>query len=159
MTSQLVRQMVGLVLVSVCCGVVANSVGPVRIPWRQEWSDQVGKKAEELGLQTTSLDEAKRYLDDGAHFIFDARSPADYEAGHLPGAMLLYSEEFDKYFTDYALMLTPEQPVLVYCSGKACDESLLVSEMLSEQGFTNVTVFVGGMAEWLDAGFPTERGL
>ena len=57
------------------------------------------------------------------------------------------------------MMLTPEQPILVYCSGQACDESLLVSSNLLEQGFTNVSLFAGGMEEWLAAGHDLEGGL
>lgn len=156
---QVVIQMLVLMLVSILCGAFANTFGPKRIPWQQAWSGQVGSQAEALGIRTATVDDAKRILDEGIHFIFDARPPVDFETGHIPGAMLLYSEEFDTYFPDYAMMLTPEQPVMVYCSGYACDESLLVSEMLFEQGFTNLVLFAGGMAEWNEAGYATERGL
>ena len=156
---RLMLQMAGLVVVSAACGAIANSFGPKRIPWQQAWSEKVAGAAEEIGIRTATLEDAQRILDEGMHFIFDARSPTDFEAGHLPGAMLFYSEEMDTYFPEYAMMLTPEQGVMVYCSGKACDESLLVSKMLFEQGFTNVHLFAGGMEEWTAAGLPTERGL
>jgi len=154
-----VKNTLVLIGISILCGVLANTFGPKQIPWQQAWSNQVSSQAEELGIRSATVEDAKRILDEGVHFIFDARPPVDFESGHIPGAMLLYSEDFNTYFMDYAMMLTPEQPVMVYCSGYACDESLLVSEMLFEQGFTNLVLFAGGMAEWNAAGYETERGL
>jgi len=59
-------------------------------------------------------------------------------------------------FQDVMILLTPDTPILTYCSGEECDESFQVSEFLREQGFTNVVLFAGGYTAWEAGGLPTE---
>lgn len=145
-----------LVALAGLCGTVANTVGPKRIPWKTEWSARVADAAQQAGMRVVTVEEAARIVEEGIHFLFDARAPEAFAQRRLPGAMNLYSEAFDEFFPQYAMMLVPEQPILVYCSGKACDESLLVGKHLMELGFTNLVLFAAGMEGWLAAGLPTE---
>jgi rhodanese-related sulfurtransferase len=147
-----------LFALALVCGLLANTVGPSRIPWFTAWSQRVADAAAEYGIPVVATEEARRLVDEGMHFIFDARAPAEFARGHLPGAMNFYSGEFDEFFQMYALMLIPEQPVLVYCSGQACDESLLVGRNLLELGFTNVVLYAEGVEGWKAAGYPMEGG-
>lgn len=140
------------------CGLLANTVGPSRIPWYTAWSQRVADAAAEFGIPVVTTEEAHRLIEQGMHFVFDARAPAEFEKGHLPGAMNIYSGEFDEAFQMYALMLIPEQPVLVYCSGQACDESLLVGKHLMNLGYTNVVLYAEGIEGWKAAGHPMEGG-
>ncbi len=148
-----------LFALSLVCGLLANTIGPSRIPWFTAWSQRVADAAADYGIPVVDTAEARRLFDDGMHFIFDARAPGEFEQGHLPGAMNFYSGEFDEFFQVYAMMLIPEQPVLVYCSGRACDESLLVSKNLMELGFTNIVLYAEGLEGWKAAGHPMEGGL
>lgn len=145
-----------LLAFTLVCGLLANTIGPRQIPWFTAWSQRVADAAAEYGIPVVSTEEARSIVDEGMHFIFDARAPAEYEKGHLPGAMNFYSGDFDEFFQLYALMLIPEQPVLVYCSGRACDESLLVSKNLMELGFTNVVLYAEGLEGWRAAGHSME---
>lgn len=145
-----------LVLLAGLCGGAANLAGPRRIPWQTAWSAKVSDAAEAAGIRVVTTEEAGRIVEEGMHFLFDARAPEAFAKQRLPGAMNLYSEAFDEFFPQYAMMLVPEQPILVYCSGKACDESLLVGKHLAELGFTNLVLFAAGMEGWLAAGLPTE---
>ena len=79
---------------------------------------------------------------------------ADYEKGHIPGALSLAYDPFETIYTrleQYDVLLTPEQQVLTYCSGIECDESFMLATFLKEQGFTNVILYVGGWGEWQQA--------
>jgi len=138
-------------------GVNANRETP--LPWFEAWSERVEEKSAELGVRIAELPEAEQIVDDGIHFIFDARSTDYFEAGHLPMAMSLPETEFDEKFLEIAPMLIPEQEIMVYCSGADCDESLQVSKYLVEQGFTNVVLFESGYESWVEAGLPVEEGL
>ncbi len=57
------------------------------------------------------------------------------------------------------LLLPPDQPVLVYCSGGMCDDSLALATFLRGQGLEQVKLFIGGMNAWRTANLDEERGL
>lgn len=137
-------------------GVAAQFVSPTRIPWTQDWSRYVESRALDAGIPLANLDATKAIIDTRSHLVLDARKIADYDAGHIPGAMSLPHSALEESFPAFAPMLTPDLPILVYCSGKDCDESLLLGDFLRKQGFTNVTLYVGGFLEWKAAGLPVE---
>ncbi len=64
--------------------------------------------------------------------------------------------EFEDYFPDIQPLLMPDLTILVYCSGKECDESLNLCVLLQQQGYENLVLFAGGMQEWKAAGKPIE---
>ena len=137
-----------LLLAAAALGLVAQLVSPTRIPWREDWSRYVESKALKAGLMLASLEDVQRILRDNTHLVLDARPLVDYDRGHLPGAMSLPQTQLDTYYPQILPLLSPAQPLLVYCSGEECDESLLLSVYLREQGYTNVALFVGGYQAW-----------
>ncbi len=50
------------------------------------------------------------------------------------------------------------RPVVVYCANKICQASPKAAINLERAGFTDVTDFEGGMAEWKEAGYEVETG-
>lgn len=144
---------IGLVL-----GAVANLVSPRRIPWVEDWSHYVEARAYREGLTLINTTEAKQLWDKGAHLFLDARSEKDFEAGHIPGAFSLPQANMPEHMASLQGMLTPQQPLVAYCSGFDCDESLLLAIELKRMGFTNVVLYAGGMQKWREAGHPVEEG-
>jgi rhodanese-related sulfurtransferase len=71
--------------------------------------------------------------------------------------MSLPVSDLDNHLPALAGLLTPEQPILVYCSGAECEESLELGRFLIASGYTNIALFAGGMAEWTAAGHPVEQ--
>lgn len=101
---------------------------------------------------------AKRFFDARAALFLDARDPAEYEAGHIPGAARLTSPEAN---TDPALIkaLPVEgRPIICYCEGGACEASLDLARTLIDAGYKKVLVYMGGFPEWSAAGQPVEKG-
>ena len=142
------RRILLLVLLTFVAGTAANLLSPRKIPWVQDWSNLVERKAIEEGLHVLDLDATRLAMQTGSHMIFDARKLEEYDQGHIPTAMSLPEREFDEAFSMYQTLLTPDQAILVYCSGEECDESLQLGMLLRDVGFTNIAIFVGGMAEW-----------
>ena len=136
---------------------VSQAVRPHPLPWFQRWSTFVADTSQKLGVPVASLDVARRAVESGQYVIIDARPPKDFAAGHLKGAFSVPSDEMDAYLPAVLPLLTPDQRVLTYCSGHYCDESLLVTQHLLQNGFTNVVLFAGGTKDWLDAGLPMEK--
>lgn len=140
---------IGLVLLpALIFGSIANVVTPSRIPWVRNWGSYVSGQAQEHGIRLVTLRETRAIVSAGRHIIFDARAFTDYGLGHIPSALSLPEAEMETAFEDYRMVLTPEQPILVYCSGKECDESLRLGKMLMVEGFTNIVLFPGGFTEW-----------
>lgn len=138
-------------------GLAAQWISPTRIPWREDWSRFVQTKALAAGLQLADVQDVVRILDSRAYLVLDARPAADFNAGHLPGALSLPESDLDAAYPRLAPLLTPGQRMLVYCTGHACDESLRLSLFLRERGVSNVVLFVGGYADWTAAGQAVER--
>jgi rhodanese-related sulfurtransferase len=96
-------------------------------------------------------------IDAGSHLLFDARPAPAYDAGHLPGALSLPASDLDAALPQWQAALGPDQPVIVYCAGGACTESLPVAAALRGVGVREVLVFAGGYLAWTADGHATER--
>jgi len=124
-----------------------------RLPWWQDWSDHVEKGAALEGFPVVQTEAVAAALESGSYIhLFDARAQGEYDAGHLPTSMSLPVADFGTRFMDYMPAMVPEDRILVYCSGKECDESLALARALRDQGFTLVDIYVGGFSAWQEAG-------
>ena len=89
-------------------------------------------------------DEAKDMMahDDG-HLIVDVRRQEEFDAGHIPGAIVIPNEsigtEQPKELPDL------NQVILVYC--RTGNRSKQAAQKLSDMGYTNVYEF-GGIESW-----------
>ena len=104
----------------------------------------VGDKEEKAMYEQITAQEAKNIMDsDIEHIILDTREQDEFDAGHIPGAILIpYTEIGSK-----AERMLPDKDmlILVYCrSGR---RSKIASENLSKLGYTNVKEF-GGIIDW-----------
>jgi rhodanese-related sulfurtransferase len=154
---RLAGQMVALLALSGVAGWGAHALTAHPLPWRQSWSNQVLAKAADSGVRLVTLAETKALIEQQDILLLDARLNRDYLIGHLPGAFSLPALELDTYLGQVMPLLSATQPLLVYCSGTSCDESLQLAELLRKQGFTNLVLFAGGMAEWEQAGLKVEK--
>lgn len=155
---RLLLRAAGLLLTAILFGTASNLVHPARIPWVEDWSKYIESKAlkEKIALVTPA--QALKIVGAGNHVILDARPAADFDAGHIPGAVSLPYDTVEEKMTEVQALLTPAQPILTYCSGESCDESFLLTLYLRRQGFTNVVLFAAGFDQWKSAGNPVEGG-
>jgi len=146
-----------LLIGGVLAGGIVNVLRPGGgIAWFYDWSAHLEARAVEEGIGLISAEDTLAFSASGEYLILDARTPAEYATGYIPGAMLLPYGDVDEAFPDIQLFLFPEQPVITYCSGLACDDALMLSMFLRDQGYTNVFLFAGGMEAWKRAGYPLE---
>ena len=104
------------------------------------------------------LEEFQRFADQKAGPVLDARSDAFYHFGHVPGALNLSREAFEK---DYAalqpkLATHKDQAIAVYCSGSDCPDAGLVAEALLKLGYNTLLVYPEGWEQWTQVGLPQE---
>ncbi len=104
----------------------------------------VSEASQGLKYKQISQEEALEMLakDDG-HIIVDVRRQDEYDAGHIPGAILIPNESIEK---DRPKELPDlDQIILIYCrSGRRSKEA---SEKLANMGYTNIYEF-GGIITW-----------
>ncbi len=96
----------------------------------------------------------------GAFFI-DARRSAAYAEGHISGAASIPVWEHDADDRVAALMAQgkrPDEVIVVYCSGGACEDAAMLAGKLSQAGFYNVYLYKDGFPAWQSRGWPVQRG-
>lgn len=84
----------------------------------------------------------------------DARIQEQFDAGHVPGALLLNEQKFDEQlFGHLDTLQTNTKPIIIYCSAAKCEASRHVLERLKQTlPVENVFVLKGGWQAWKAAG-------
>lgn len=95
----------------------------------------------------TAGDVAKvREAIDAGVFLLDVRTPEEYAAGHLPGAVNVSLREL----TDGLDLIPADNAVIVYCGSG--HRAALAAPVLHMLGFDNSKVFTGSYKAWTEAG-------
>jgi len=78
--------------------------------------------------------------------VAEILGPQHFASGHLPGAINLPLEGF----AAAALRALPDKAaeIVVYCASSTCQNSDMAERKLASLGYTNVSVFRGGKADW-----------
>lgn len=113
---------------------------------------KIQREATLAGVRIVGIDEVRQLMTEGQSIIFDARHMEEYDKGHLPGALSFPYAEKEKAAAEWLGLLQPEQKVVVYCSGKMCDDSLQLSIFFKQMGMKQVFLFVEGMDGWKRSG-------
>ncbi len=93
--------------------------------------------------------QAKR---DPSLFVLDVRTPQEYAAGHVPGAINVPYDQVASHLAE----IPKDKDVVLYCrSGRRTG---LAAEVLEANGYTKLGHLQGDMEAWLKAGRPVESG-
>ncbi len=141
---------------AVILGTAAQFFGPRAIPWVESYSRRVEVRAMEVGIAIVDVTTAKSIVEAGEFLVFDARTAVDFDTGHLPGAVSFPFESREEGYNEMAALLQPAQPVLVYCSGRECDDALMLGAFLKSQGTEQVVLFLEGITGWKSAELPLQ---
>lgn len=91
-----------------------------------------------------SMQEAKECFEtEEGYLILDVRRKDEYEAGHIPGALLLPNESIGD--TPPEELPDMEQTIYVYC--RSGNRSKVAAEKLANMGYTNI-IEIGGILDW-----------
>lgn len=98
------------------------------------------------------------FFDARAALFLDARDPAEYEKGHIPGAIRLTNVEAQNEPDRMKGLPLAGKPTIVYCEGGTCEASIELARFLIESGWKKVLVYMGGYPEWEAGGNPVTKG-
>ena len=91
---------------------------------------------------------AQQIVDDGNAVILDVRTPEEFAAGHLPGAININVESSD--FATKVAGLDESTETLVYC--RTGNRSGVATDTMADLGFTDMSDLQGGIEAWAAAG-------
>lgn len=102
-------------------------------------------------MNTISREELKAKLDHGEPFkLVMVLNEWAFQMKHIPGSLNIpFGEKAPE-------LLNEDEEIVVYCSGDPCAASGMVYKQLLARGFRKVRRYVGGLADWEDAGYPLE---
>ena len=84
-------------------------------------------------------------------YVLDVRQPDEYEAGHVPGAVLVPLDQLPARQSE----VPADRPVLVIC--KSGGRSAAAVQALTAAGY-DATNVAGGTMAWIDAGNRVAEG-
>ena len=104
-------------------------------------------------LAPVTLAELRKLMRDDQVTVIDVRPRAEFDAGHVPGALSIPVPELSRR----AQSLPKRKEVVAYCRGPYCVYSLEAVTLLRKQGF-RARRTDEGLPEWRSRGFPVVRG-
>lgn len=109
-----------------------------------------------FGFETDCWDTHDALQQESPGFVLvDARSPAHYARGHIPGAVNIpHGKLIESRLAKYPASTL----FVVYCAGPHCNGAARAAVRLARLG-RPVKLMAGGITGWLDEGFELATGL
>jgi rhodanese-related sulfurtransferase len=176
MLNRLHIQVIILVIAGLLLGVINNTISSNRIPWVQYYQDLTDISDSdtlwypfswEPGMDTVfnlfNTEKAYKAYLTGDYLFLDARSPEEYEDGHVEGAINFFFEgddaTFEQHLAQFEELATDTTHLVTYCSGTECDASLMLARYLYyNMGYKNISIYFGGWKFWQDNQLPVGTG-
>lgn len=118
----------------------------------EEASPQKPLGSAKAAITTISSSEAEALYREGEVLFLDVREPAEFEKGHIPGAVNIPMKQVAQKISQTAP--DKESRILIYCrSGR---RSALVTADLMKAGYTRLMNLGGGIKAWTKAGYPVK---
>lgn len=157
------KGLAALLIVSICCALVFNFWSDSGIALKGQWDRSQGVVSSkekntvvDASREINDLDTMVELVYAGMSTLVDVRSKAQFDAGHLPGAVSLPIEAFDRLIGDFFVEYVLDTRLVIYCAGRECLDSHRIAHSLETYGFSDVRIFSGGFAEWMEGGLPVE---
>jgi rhodanese-related sulfurtransferase len=159
-----IKGVVLILVLSFALALGVNALSSEGIPLKGQWDPKAGvvmadpgKFGEARAPELNNPLRLRRMVASGKLLLIDARPEMSYAQGHLPGALSFPLHGFNENLTSLGQALARELPVVVYCSGVACQDSHTFARKLVVMGVKNVMVYSGGFDEWSEMGFQVEK--
>ncbi len=146
-------EMIILITISIFAGLIVNAFSSNGIPLFGNWNPNLGSvnaggPCKPSTIEITEDQITSLYLSLSTLFV-DARTPDDYEEGHIPGAISFPVGAFNERIPQFLEEYPRDRQIIVYCSGIDCHDSHDLASLLKEQGYHDVLVYTRGFSGWI----------
>ena len=152
-----------LVSAAIITALAVNYFSPAGIALVGQWDTSQGvitaNEKNDIALNDLEIGDVTlaKKLYDSQNFVFvDARSRDDYDEGRIKGAVSLPVGQFDEKIEVFLEQYSPEKAIITYCSGRSCEDSHRLAQLLLALGYTEINVFIDGYPGWKSEGYPIE---
>jgi rhodanese-related sulfurtransferase len=152
-----------LVSVSIIAAFAVNYFSPAGIDMVGQWDTSRGvitaNEKNDIVLNDLEIGDvnlAKKLYDSQKFIFIDARSRDDYDEAHIKGAISFPVGQFDEKIEVFLEQYSPEKAIIIYCSGRTCEDSHKLAQLLLAFGYTQINVFIDGYPGWKAEGYPIE---
>ena len=161
--NNIIKEMIFLLGISIISAFTVNFFSPAGIALVGQWDksqDITASKAEndvlsgELEIKHVKI--AKQIYDEDKAVFVDARSIENFKNGHIKGAVSLPLGQFDNLVKAFKKKYPTDTFIVTYCSGRTCDDSHKLEQLLFDHGYVNVSIFIDGYHGWKAEGYPIE---
>ncbi|MCK5552759.1 MAG: rhodanese-like domain-containing protein [Deltaproteobacteria bacterium] len=152
------QQVIIILLFSLGMGLVVNTLRLNPLPLIGDWSHGSLRLRGETDIPIISLEDATVKFLSGEALFLDARSRADYQSGHIKGALNLpvHKGGFGEMLQAFSLKINRGRELIVYCDGIGCSLSPELASVLEGLGYRDLKILINGWTEWTMAGMPFE---
>ena len=98
----------------------------------------------------------KQIYDKRTAVFVDARSLENFKNGHIKGAESLPLDQFDNFIKAFKEKYPANTFIVTYCSGRTCNDSHRLEQLLFDHGYVNVSIFIDGYQGWKAEGYPID---
>jgi rhodanese-related sulfurtransferase len=141
-------------ILTVCLALSAYSSWSLAVRERQYKGSEPPYAASVAGIRLLRLADAEALWRDRSTLFVDVRSAADYDFGHIAGAISLPEEEFEQRFPELKPRLERAGTIVVYCKSVDCGKSLWTALRLGDAGLRQTKIYPYGWNEWYNNGLP-----
>ena len=161
--NKITKETIFLLGIAIIVAFIVNLFSPAGIPFVGHWSESPGVAASKANsdvfsgkLEIKDVKATKQIYDKGKAVFLDARSLESFKNGHIKGAESLPLGQFDDLIETFKKKHPANTFIVTYCSGRTCDDSHRLEELLFDQGYVNVSIFIDGYEGWKAEGYPIE---
>lgn len=126
---------------------------------KPKWMEaQTGTLVQEArtSTQQVTITELKKVVDaDEDIIIIDVRTPKEYEAVHIPGAVNVSRGLLE--FSIWSVVANKNEKIYVYCKSGA--RAALATKQLNDFGYKNAVAIDTGMTDWAKAGYAVQTSI
>ena len=152
-----------LLMVSVICAFSVNYFSPKGIALVGDWDVSKGvvtaKPKNDVidhAIEIDTVSAAKKLYDGKGHVFVDARAAESFSDGRIKGAVSLPVGRFFEGIDGFKRQYPADTSLIIYCSGRECQDSHILAQHLTDEGYSRIKVFSDGYPGWEEKGYPVE---